>query len=168
MACTRPSTRHADVYILLAVALTLSAAGCNLLGVGGGGTTAPEPGLLYLEQPDRPPPVALSADTVAAGTPVTVTVRTRGNGCYAKGPTGVRVQGRQATITPRDRVERDAEVCSFEMRIFEHEADVVFATPGTAAVQVQAAVGDAFPRGTAGRDTTVTRTVAVEEANTAP
>jgi hypothetical protein len=163
-------------YVLLAVfsaSLILSLGGCELFGLTDGrkavvGTLDQRE---YSEEgPFSGPPVALSADTIAAGAPLTVTVRTVGAGCFEKGATEVRQDGQQATIMPYDRVDRDVlgrgggtpTPCPALAVYFDHRADVTFASPGMATVRVRVALddkNDSLDPG--GPDTTITRTVVV-------
>lgn len=75
-------------------------------------------------------------DTVVAGETFTVRVRTYGGGCVSQGHTEAKVSGTQAMITPFD-IRSDAEVCTQELRFFDHAAELRFEQPGTAEVVVR-------------------------------
>lgn len=79
------------------------------------------------------PVVATAPDTALAGTPFTVRVRTYGGGCLSEGETDVVVTGSEALVQPLD-IHSGAEVCTDELRTFDHEATVVVAEVGTARI----------------------------------
>lgn len=73
-------------------------------------------------------------DTVAAGRSFSVSIRTYGGGCVRKGDTEVAQEERSATVTPFD-VHSGANVCTAELKLFEHTATVTFRSPGSATVR---------------------------------
>jgi hypothetical protein len=75
-------------------------------------------------------------DTVASGLMFQVRVRTYGGGCITQGHTDVRVDGLRVTVTPYD-IHSGGNVCTTELRLFQHEAAVRFDRVGTATVAVR-------------------------------
>jgi hypothetical protein len=148
------------------LASTLTGAGCSLLLPTGEADRERRIGEIDSEYYEARPgaPINLSADTVQAGTPLSVSIRTVGNGCYSKGPTDAGVRGLKATVTPYDFV-RVADVCTEVLKSFDHEAQVTFGQPGEATVRVRVRIKRAsatVPDSIVTVDTTLTRSVVVE------
>lgn len=80
------------------------------------------------------PAVAIVPETVDAGVPFDVSIRTYGNGCMRQGETAVQTGGAVVDVRPRD-IHSGANVCTDILNIFEHVAQVVLAEPGTAVVR---------------------------------
>jgi hypothetical protein len=81
-------------------------------------------------------------DTVTAGEPFTVTLRTWGsNGCWRRHRTDVSVDGLVATIVPRDERPGSGRTCTQAPVEIEHEASVTFAEPGDGRVDVAGSDG---------------------------
>lgn len=131
------------LWLPLSLAVALVASGCDLLTVN----EIPVVGAI-----GWPDDLAIQLpDTVAAGTPFTVTIRTGGpNACWRRHRTDVEVRGARATITPRDREPGPGQNCAqVPVEIF-HSAEVTFSSAGAAVVEV------------VGRDGTATFDVVVE------
>lgn len=112
---------------LLGVA-TAALCACNgILGLGG------ERQQLGVISFHSDPVVVEAPDTVTRGQTFAVSVRTYGGGCVSQGPTDVRVDDLRATITPFDINSRN-NVCTSELRFFQHEASIKFDRAGTATV----------------------------------
>ena len=95
-------------------------------------------------------------DTVAAGEPFAVGVRTYGGGCERLGPTEVEALEDGVRVTPRDWTTVDPDVaCTTELKLFEHEATLTWSTPGEITVRIR---GREEP---AGVERTFARTVVV-------
>lgn len=73
-------------------------------------------------------------DTVPAGTPFDVSVRTYGDGCVTKGDTEVRQEGRTVNVRPYD-VHSGAEICTLQLKMFDHRATVTLDDPGPAEIR---------------------------------
>jgi hypothetical protein len=114
----------------------LVVSGCGLFGVGE--DREQRLGVLLPDDEVATSPVQVSADTVRAGRILTVTVLTTGNGCYAKGPTEVRVDGLAATVTPYDYFDLRAEACADVLQEFRHRAEITFEEAGAATVRIRA------------------------------
>ena len=108
-------------------ALTIAVAGC---------TTPAEPGprleagviSFYGD------PVVIDVpDVVQADIPFDVSVRTYGGGCITKDITEVAVASLRADVRPLDAHSGD-ELCTSELRMFEHTASLTFHEPGEATV----------------------------------
>jgi hypothetical protein len=78
------------------------------------------------------------ADSVAAGAPLRVVVRTYGGGCVFQGYTRAVVTGLQATVEPYDSVYApgENEACTAELRHYLHETSVTFDAAGAATIRV--------------------------------
>ena len=74
-------------------------------------------------------------DTVTAGVSFKAAVRTYGGGCISMGSTTLSIEGRSATLAPWDR-HSNADLCTLELRYFNHEVDVLFEGRGPAEVRV--------------------------------
>ena len=88
-------------------------------------------------------------DTVSVGTPFTVSVFTEGGGCHRGGETVVDVVGNTATITPYDYSTSDVDggsddLCTTELRLFEHTAQVPFDARGAGTVVIHSNVDYEF------------------------
>ncbi len=81
------------------------------------------------------PPSVIIPDTVQAGTPFTVTVRTFGDGCYSFARTEIEMDGMAAEIRPYDSRKTDV-ACPEILLTIEHTATLRFDTPGLATVRV--------------------------------
>lgn len=80
-------------------------------------------------------------DTVQADVPFAVRVRTYGGGCERIGPTEVTNQDGGALVVPRDFTKTGPGlVCTDVLKSFEHEAQVVLQTPGSATITVRGRV----------------------------
>lgn len=84
-------------------------------------------------------------DTATVGSPLELTVRSFGNGCYSPHSITVDVRDRVATVIPYDRVyvlpPADpcadwTEVCTSALVPLVHEATVTFDSPGPAELRV--------------------------------
>lgn len=73
-------------------------------------------------------------ETAEAGAPFDVTIRTYGGGCISKGDTEVTVRGLVVDVVPYD-VHSGHNVCTSELRQFEHRATVTLTNPGIAQVR---------------------------------
>ncbi|HEV3051724.1 MAG TPA: hypothetical protein VGX50_15570 [Longimicrobium sp.] len=104
--------------------------------------------------PDGAAKVTVPA-TAERGQPFEVKVITVGGGCVSEGPTRTLVQGMTAEVRPYD-VNSGREVCTADVRLFEHTATLRFDTPGTATVRI---VGAGEP---GAGPVTVTRAVTVQ------
>jgi hypothetical protein len=117
----------------------------GLLVGGCGWLLAPDPVLGSVVNVDAP-------DTVGVGQSFTVTVTTTGpNGCWRKDHTEVSVDGLEATITPYDFDEREADphrACHNAVVYPEHIVELRFDAAGTAVLRVLGREGT-------GRDVTV-------------
>ena len=82
-------------------------------------------------------PIVIEApETVQRGQSFSVRVRTYGGGCISQGPTDVHVDGLRATVTPFD-IHSGANVCTSELRFFQHEATLRFDRAGSALVVIR-------------------------------
>lgn len=114
-----------------------------LLAVGAlacGGPLGPRdvarPGILEFHGESRD--VVSAPDTVTAGEPFDVTVRTYGGGCDQKGETRVDRSAGVVVITPIDVfTEGSGVVCPAVLRRFEHAVRVTFEEPGAGEVRVR-------------------------------
>jgi hypothetical protein len=79
-------------------------------------------------------------DTVQAGVDFNVRVNTFGGGCHAAGDTEFTVEGFEAVISPYD-IERRSNICTTDLRVFEHEAIIRFGAAGTGYVTVRGRMG---------------------------
>lgn len=93
--------------------------------------------------------------TVARGEAFTVAVTTYGGGCTSMGRTEVSRQGAEVVVTPIDRENRAAQVCTDILKSFRHVAPVQLHESGTARIVVR---GRESP---SGREIRVERTVVV-------
>lgn len=79
-------------------------------------------------------------DSVHAGVPFAVHVRTYGGGCIRQGYVETRVGERMAEVTPVDffpvRVKQGM-ACTADLRFHEHVAHITFSRPGIATVRVR-------------------------------
>jgi hypothetical protein len=73
-------------------------------------------------------------ESAVAGEPFEVMVVTFGGGCITQDGTEVDVSGLEVDVRPYD-LESGGEVCTAELRLFEHRATVTVAVPGTAEVR---------------------------------
>ena len=71
-------------------------------------------------------------ETATAGVPVQITVWTGGSGCYEYAGTDGGVDGRSATVIPRDHFIVGG--CSTHREFIEHRTTWVFEEPGTAEI----------------------------------
>lgn len=121
----RAPMKHLALLLLLA-----SLAACDTDGA----EAARYPGVLY--QNDPLTETITAPDTVVAGQSFVATVRTVGGGCERLGDTTTRVTGRVAEITPTDFSTSGPDgACATILRVFEHQAEVVFAESGTAVIR---------------------------------
>lgn len=85
-------------------------------------------------------PVEVEApDEAVAGVPIRVTVKTFGGGCVRKSHTEAGVSELVGTVVPWDLDQTLADpdvVCTEELRIFEHTAELTFPAAGEATVRV--------------------------------
>ena len=72
---------------------------------------------------------------VEAGTPFQILVRTYGGGCITRNGTDVESNGFQADVIPYD-LNSGAEVCTDELRMFDHTATLAFSSTGTALIRI--------------------------------
>lgn len=113
-------------HVGLLCSVTLAISGCGLLGPN------EERVVGRIESgPPHPPPVVIP-DVVTAGTRFSVSVLTFGSPCVRAGETEVEVVGRTARVTPFDY--RQDGVCPDKPNYLEHEATLVFDTPGPGVV----------------------------------
>lgn len=77
-------------------------------------------------------------ETVRAGVPFNVQITTTGNGCKRKGTTeaATNQQTRRARVTALDYTDVAADVCTEQLKLFEHSVALTFDTPGTAVIEV--------------------------------
>lgn len=116
------------IRLLHVTALILVATGCTaLLGPG-------ETRRLGVIDFYQDPVVIAVPDTVQAGAAFEVSVRTYGGGCITKGDTETQVEGLTAEVRPYD-LHSGAEVCTDELRIFDHRATLAFEQAGLAEVR---------------------------------
>lgn len=101
------------------------------------------------------PVVVEVPDTVEAGVPFEVSVRTYGGGCISKNGTDLRVDGLTADVRPYDN-HSGHQICTDELRVFVHRATLAFGAAGRAEVRFH---GTEKPSGSA---IVVARTVIVE------
>jgi hypothetical protein len=143
------STANARVGLLLGLIGLGAVAACER-------TTGPntERRLGFLDYP-----VEVSVpDTVAVGTPATVSIKTFGNSCASKGETETTVTGMSALVLPYD-YHRGTNCLAIQIS-FWHRANIVFERSGTATVTF---VGVGRPdANTAHRILTVERTITVK------
>jgi len=102
-----------------------------------------DPHFYYLEGPTIVVP-----KEAQIGEPVTVRVTTFGDGCRLEGQTTRKVDALVATVEPYDSVCVNCNVCTRELRIFEHVANVEFADTGQATVRILGAIAPADTVGT--------------------
>ena len=107
--------------------------------------------LAYIHFSDSDSVFFSAPDTVQAGTPFEVTIRSYGGGCTQQGDTRVTANDFEALVEPFDVTSR-VEVCTKILKVFTHRASVTFAKAGTTTVRVR---GRALIE--AGRDSIVTR-----------
>ncbi|MEJ2678090.1 MAG: hypothetical protein P8174_03325 [Gemmatimonadota bacterium] len=74
-------------------------------------------------------------DTVQAGVPFVVSVTTYGDGCDRQDGTDVQATKLLASVTPYD-LHANSAVCTDVLKLFQHQANVVFPEPGSAAIVV--------------------------------
>jgi hypothetical protein len=99
-------------------------------------------------------------DTVAAGTPVRVTVTTVGpNGCWSAAGMEIRQESALVELTPMDQFS-GAEVCTEILGYLSRSVDLTFTTPG--AVTVRATGRLVGVEGDGSQPVTVERTVLVQ------
>lgn len=99
------------------------------------GPVAPEAGRItgVISFYDEPEVVEVPA-SAPAGEPFEVVVVTYGGGCVTRNGTEVDVSGLVVDVRPYD-MDSGAEVCTDELRIFEHRAAVIVHEIGTAEVR---------------------------------
>lgn len=127
--------RHIPSRLTLFVLTLLPLAGCyDLFG--------PEEELLIGVVSHYSEPIVIDLpDTVQVGVAFPVRVRTYGGGCERIGPTEVTSQDGGVLVVPRDFTKTGAGVaCTDELRWFDHEAEVVLQTPGSATVTIRGRV----------------------------
>ncbi len=78
--------------------------------------------------------IAVYPDTVVAGRPFVVSVRSYGNGCISKDKTEIEADNLFVDITPYD-VHSGASVCSDILNQIDHVANLSFAKAGTALIR---------------------------------
>lgn len=122
---------------LWAAAVAVAAAGCSTII-----EPSPEerPGVIDFYQE---PVVVEAPETVRAGAPFEVSVRTYGGGCLSKGETEVRKEGLSVDVRPHD-IHSGADVCTQELKMFDHRATVTLHDAGVAEIRFhgQAVPGD--------------------------
>ena len=101
------------------------------------------------------PVVVEVPDSVGAGEPFQVSVRTYGGGCISKGDTEVEIEGRNVDVVPYDIHDGESN-CTDDLALFEHRVTVTIAEPGLAEVRIR---GNEMPADT---QVVVTRRVVVE------
>jgi hypothetical protein len=100
-------------------------------------------------------PVAVNIpDTVTAGTPFTVTIRTFGDGCYSFARTEIEFDDREAEIRPYD-FRKTEGACADIFLAIDHSVVLQFGSQGAATVRV---VGLRLPGAT---DDVIEKTVVV-------
>lgn len=72
-------------------------------------------------------------DVVTAGEDFQVRIRTYGGGCITQGSVETSVVGMRADVAPYD-IESGADVCTEELRMFDHVATLNFEQAGPAVV----------------------------------
>lgn len=77
----------------------------------------------------------------AVGEPVSITVRSFGNGCFQEAETTASVDGLSAVVVPFDSIRVDV-ACTEQLRVFEHVATLTFSRAGVASVAI---VGRRWP-----------------------
>jgi hypothetical protein len=117
---------------LAAGVITLTAAACSPMEPPAGkGLDDSQLGVIVFYSD----PIVLNApDTVRAGVPFEVGVRTYGNDCVTKDRTEVRTEGQRVQIRPYD-YRRTAIACQDILRVFDHEAVVTLDQPGVRQIQ---------------------------------
>lgn len=129
---TRPRHRPAPTSLLCLALLVVTACGGDPLGP----PEVARPGILAFHGASRN--VLSVPDTVTAGEPFDVRVRTYGGGCDRKGETRIDRSAGLAVITPIDVFPEDPDlVCPDVLRRFEHVARVTFRERGTGEVRVR-------------------------------
>ena len=113
--------------------------GCGLL-FGGEGRILGTVHLESLESGLKRPLIEVP-ETVSVATPFTVSVITKVGGCVRGGETEVEVIGSTATITPYDYSSEKTqggsdELCTTDLRLYEHVTEVTFDSPGASTVVV--------------------------------
>lgn len=122
----------------------------------GGGPAGPGDGRLLGVIAFHGHPVVVEVpDTVDAGEPFEVSVRTYGGGCLTKGDTEVEIRGRRVDVVPYD-VHSGENICTDNLAVFDHRVTVTIAEPGPAEVRIR---GNEMP---ADKEVVVTREVVVE------
>ena len=111
------------------VALTIMAAACGSPAEPG---PRLQPGVISFH---ADPVVIDVPETVQEDIPFEVTVRTYGGGCVVEDVTEVDVAAQRADIRPMDRHSGD-ELCTAELRMFEHTVSLTFHEDGEAIVFV--------------------------------
>lgn len=104
------------------------------------------------------PPLLDAPDTVAAGVPFTVSVRTYGGGCIDEGDTQVGIDGQTVEIRPFDVFPTDLPdnyACPSILRFYSHIASVRLDRAGVATLR---AIGRVSPGDST---TTIERTLVV-------
>ncbi len=85
------------------------------------------------------PSLVEAPDTVSAGEPFTVTVRTFGGGCIGQGDTRAEVRGRVVTLRPLDvhtTRHPGPVVCTSDLVFYTHRVEVRLTEPGVATIRV--------------------------------
>lgn len=82
------------------------------------------------------PLVITVPDTVSAGAPFELSVRTYGGGCIRPNGTLVQVEGRAVTVAPYD-VHSGHDYCPDVLRIFDHDATVTLHEAGLAEIRIR-------------------------------
>lgn len=115
-------------------AILLAGAACGPPS-GPGPTVVYQPGILASDRGDE---VIVAPERGTVGVPLLVVVRTRGGGCVRKGEAQSHVDGLTADVTPFDYftvILPPNSACTRELRIFSHEASVVFDRAGVATIR---------------------------------
>ena len=103
--------------------------GASLL-IACGSTTEPQPREQLGVISFYGDPVVIDVpDTVAAGVPFEVSVRTYGGGCISKARTDVRMEGDTVHVRPFDR-HSGHDVCTDILHMFDHRAQVTLDAAG--------------------------------------
>ena len=82
------------------------------------------------------PSQVVASDTVDAGVPFAVSVRTYGGGCESLGDTEVEIAGSVVSLRPYDFTVRGGGACTDILNEFSHDVTVVMATPGPLELRV--------------------------------
>ena len=126
MKTTSRSRRRERTWFPLAALLTAC-------GVPTNPATSERPGVIEFYSD----PVQIEVpESVAAGQPFDVSIRTYGGGCILQDRTEVERSGMVADVRPYDR-HISAPICTTELRHFNHTATVSFPERGTGRIRVQ-------------------------------